>query len=104
MSKIKFILASAALVFVLGFTANISAQNGPVLYFCEDYSSAGETGIGDRFYTGKISVARVLAFEDLGMEAIREFELEDFPVTVAVDARGISIHRFAVTQAAVAGT
>lgn len=47
--------------------------------------------------------ARVLAFEDLGMEAIREFELEDFPVTVAVDSRGISIHRFAVTHAAMAG-
>jgi hypothetical protein len=56
MSKFKFILASLALVFVLGFTANISAQNGPVLYFCEDYTSAGETGIGDRFYTGKITV------------------------------------------------
>jgi fumarate hydratase class I len=51
-----------------------------------------------------IRSARVLAFEDLGMEAIREFELEDFPVTVAVDARGISIHRFAVAKAAVAGT
>lgn len=42
--------------------------------------------------------SRVLAFEDLGMEAIREFELEDFPVTVAVDSRGTTIHRFAVIQ------
>lgn len=38
--------------------------------------------------------ARVLAFEDLGMEAIHEFELEDFPVTVAVDSSGRSIHAF----------
>jgi tartrate dehydratase beta subunit/fumarate hydratase class I family protein len=37
--------------------------------------------------------ARVVAFEDLGMEAIHEFELVDFPVTVAVDSSGDSIHR-----------
>jgi fumarate hydratase class I len=37
--------------------------------------------------------ARLLAFEDLGMEAMREFEVEDFPVTVAVDSRGQSIHQ-----------
>ena len=40
-----------------------------------------------------IRAARVVAFPDLGMEAIHEFELKDFPVTVAVDARGVSIHR-----------
>lgn len=39
-----------------------------------------------------IRAARVLAFEDLGMEAIHEFEVEDMPVTVAVDARGSSVH------------
>jgi fumarate hydratase class I len=37
--------------------------------------------------------SRLLAFEDLGMEAIREFEVVDFPVTVAVDSRGTSIHQ-----------
>ena len=37
--------------------------------------------------------ARVLAFDDLGMEAIHEFEVEDMPVTVAVDSRGGSVHR-----------
>ena len=36
--------------------------------------------------------ARVLAFEDLGMEAIYEFEVEDMPVTVAVDAGGDAVH------------
>jgi fumarate hydratase class I len=40
-----------------------------------------------------IKKARVLAFEDLGMEAIYEFIVEDMPVTVAVDSRGESIHR-----------
>jgi fumarate hydratase class I len=36
--------------------------------------------------------SRVLAFEDLGMEAIYEFEVHDMPVTVAVDAKGESVH------------
>lgn len=37
--------------------------------------------------------ARIVAFEDLGMEAIREFEIEDMPVTVAVSPDGQSLHR-----------
>jgi fumarate hydratase class I len=45
-----------------------------------------------------IRSARVLAFEDLGMEAIREFEVEDMPVTVAVDARGGAIHSLGPAQ------
>ncbi|MDO8813720.1 MAG: fumarate hydratase [Gallionella sp.] len=39
-----------------------------------------------------IRSAKVMAFADLGMEAIYEFEVENMPVTVAVDARGISVH------------
>jgi len=39
-----------------------------------------------------IKSSRLVAFEDLGMEAIREFEIEDMPVTVAVDSRGESVH------------
>lgn len=39
-----------------------------------------------------ITSARVLAFDDLGMEAIHEFTLENMPVTVAVDSSGESIH------------
>jgi fumarate hydratase class I len=35
----------------------------------------------------------VVAFEDLGMEAIYEFEVQDMPVTVAVDTRGNSVHQ-----------
>ncbi|OQX38513.1 MAG: fumarate hydratase [Candidatus Sedimenticola endophacoides] len=37
--------------------------------------------------------SRMIAFEDLGMEAIREFEVREMPVTVAVDAGGTSVHR-----------
>ncbi|WP_417210417.1 fumarate hydratase [Antarctobacter sp.] len=40
-----------------------------------------------------ITAARVVAFDDLGMEAIHEFEVRDMPVTVAVDAAGNSLHR-----------
>ena len=40
-----------------------------------------------------IRKARIVAFEDLGMEAIHEFEVEDMPVTVAVDVGGNSVHR-----------
>ena len=39
-----------------------------------------------------IRAARVVAFEDLGMEAIYEFEVRDMPVTVAVDSSGESVH------------
>ncbi len=40
-----------------------------------------------------IRKSRVVAFEDLGMEAIHEFEVEDMPVTVAVDSSGESVHQ-----------
>ncbi|WP_040241067.1 fumarate hydratase [Chromohalobacter japonicus] len=40
-----------------------------------------------------IKKSRVVAFEDLGMEAIYEFDVEDMPVTVAVDSRGESVHQ-----------
>ena len=39
-----------------------------------------------------IKAARVVAFADLGMEAIYEFEVQDMPVTVAVDTQGRSVH------------
>jgi len=40
-----------------------------------------------------IRKSRVLAFGDPGMEAIYEFEVKDMPVTVAVDAKGTSVHQ-----------
>ncbi|MFA5631171.1 MAG: fumarate hydratase [Porticoccaceae bacterium] len=40
-----------------------------------------------------ITAARVLAFPELGMEAIYEFEVKDMPVTVAVDVNGESVHQ-----------
>ena len=40
-----------------------------------------------------IRKARIVAFEDLGMEAIHEFTVEEMPVTVAVDVNGTSVHQ-----------
>ncbi|MBT7951334.1 MAG: fumarate hydratase [Gammaproteobacteria bacterium] len=40
-----------------------------------------------------ITAARVVAFPELGMEAIHEFEVKDMPVTVAVDVNGVSVHQ-----------
>ena len=40
-----------------------------------------------------ITHAEVVAFPELGMEAIYEFEVKDMPVTVAVDTKGDSVHR-----------
>jgi len=42
-----------------------------------------------------IKGSRVVGFEDLGMEAIYEFTVQDMPVTVAVDARGNNVHTLA---------
>ncbi|MGZ5067101.1 MAG: fumarate hydratase [Usitatibacter sp.] len=42
--------------------------------------------------------SRILAFEDLGMEAIREFDVKDMPVTVAVDASGNAVHKTGPAQ------
>ena len=42
-----------------------------------------------------IRKSRIVAFADLGMEAIHEFVVEDMPVTVAVDTQGVSIHQTA---------
>ncbi|MFO1368683.1 MAG: fumarate hydratase [Marinagarivorans sp.] len=39
-----------------------------------------------------IKAAKVVAFADLGMEAIYEFDVQDMPVTVAVDTSGESVH------------
>jgi fumarate hydratase class I len=40
-----------------------------------------------------IKSARMVAFEDLGMEAIQEFDVQDMPVTVAVDCNGEAVHK-----------
>lgn len=49
---------------------------------------------GSAYLVSKAIVgSKVVAFEDLGMEAIYEFEVKDMPVTVAVDSQGESVHQ-----------
>ncbi len=77
------------------------AERGPAaMQSIRRHGAAYLAAVGGAAYllSKAIRGSRVLAFEDLGMEAIREFELEDFPVTVAVDCRGKTIHRFALVQ------
>jgi len=52
------------------------------------------TAVGGAAYlvSKAIKKAEVLAFADLGMEAIYEFTVQDMPVTVAVDSKGVSVH------------
>ena len=72
------------------------AERGPAaIQSIRRHRAAYLVAVGGAAYllSKAIRRARVLAFEELGMEAIHEFELADFPVTVAVDSRGTSIHR-----------
>ncbi len=71
------------------------AERGPVaIEAIKKNKSAYLVAVGGAAYlvSKAVQSARVLAFEDLGMEAIYEFVVKDMPVTVAVDTRGQSIH------------
>ena len=61
----------------------------------KQHGSVYLTAVGGAAYlvSKAIKSAKVLAFEDLGMEAIYEFEVQDMPVTVAVDSKGVSVHK-----------
>jgi len=58
------------------------------------YNSVYFIAVGGAAYlvSKAIKSSKVLAFEDLGMEAVYEFEVKDMPVQVAVDSQGNSIH------------
>ncbi len=71
------------------------AERGPqAIEAIKKYGAVYLIAIGGAAYlvSKAIRASRVLAFEDLGMEAIYEFEVKDMPVTVAVDSRGQSVH------------
>ena len=71
------------------------AERGPeAVEAIRRHGAAYLVAIGGAAYlvSRAIRSSRVLAFDDLGMEAIREFVVEDMPVTVGVDSRGDSIH------------
>jgi len=71
------------------------AERGPVaVESIAKHQSAYLMAVGGAAYlvSKAIKGAKVLAFEDLGMEAIYEFDVVDMPVTVAVDSNGTSVH------------
>jgi fumarate hydratase class I len=71
------------------------AERGPVaIEAIRRHKSAYLMAVGGAAYlvSKAIKAARVVAFEDLGMEAIYEFTVQDMPVTVAVDSTGESVH------------
>jgi fumarate hydratase class I len=71
------------------------AERGPeAIAAIRKYKAAYLMAVGGAAYlvSKAIRASRVVAFADLGMEAIYEFEVKDMPVTVAVDARGESVH------------
>jgi fumarate hydratase class I len=72
------------------------AERGPVaIDAIRDNRAAYLMAVGGAAYlvSKAIRASRIVAFEELGMEAIHEFEVEDMPVTVAVDATGTSVHQ-----------
>ncbi len=84
-------LAHTGLVAMIG-----KAERGPVaIEAIKRHKAAYLMAVGGAAYlvSKAIRSARVLAFADLGMEAIYEFDVKDMPVTVAVDANGTSVHQ-----------
>ena len=50
------------------------------------------TGGAGALIAGSVKSAKVIAFEDLGTEAIRELQVEDLPLIVAIDAAGGNLY------------
>jgi fumarate hydratase class I len=72
------------------------AERGPAtIESIKQYKAVYLMAVGGAAYlvSKAIKRARVMAFAELGMEAIHEFEVVDMPVTVAVDSRGESVHQ-----------
>src|SRR5271168_596265 len=71
------------------------AERGPTaIEAIKEFRAVYLMAVGGAAYlvSKAIRGSRVLAFADLGMEAIYEFEVKDMPVTVAVDSKGTSVH------------
>ena len=86
----EMMLAKTGLIAMVG-----KAERGPTgLEAIRKHKAAYLMAVGGAAYlvSKAIRSARVVAFEDLGMEAIYEFDVQDMPVTVAVDAEGHNVH------------
>jgi fumarate hydratase class I len=88
---VETMLGKTGLVAMIG-----KGERGPAaIDAIRKHKAASLIAVGGAAYlvAKAIRRSRVLAFADLGMEAIYEFEVKDMPVTVAVDSKGDSVHR-----------
>ena len=86
----EMMLAKTGLIAMIG-----KAERGPTgLEAIRKHQAAYLMAVGGAAYlvSKAIRSSRVVAFEELGMEAIYEFDVHDMPVTVAVDAAGANVH------------
>ncbi|MFK2878834.1 fumarate hydratase [Rhodanobacter hydrolyticus] len=85
------VLAQTGLLGMVG-----KAERGPAaIEAIKKHQSVYLMAVGGAAYlvSKAIKASRVVGFADLGMEAIYEFEVQDMPVTVAVDSAGTSVHQ-----------
>ena len=83
-------LADTGLLGMIG-----KAERGPIaIEAIKEFGAVYLMAVGGAAYlvSKAIQKAEVVAFPELGMEAIYEFEVVDMPVTVAVDTKGTSVH------------
>ena len=86
----EMMLAQTGLLAMIG-----KAERGPTaIESIRKHRSAYLMAVGGAAYlvARAIRKAKVVAFADLGMEAVYEFDVKDMPVTVAVDSKGTSVH------------
>ena len=89
----EMMLAKTGLIAMVG-----KSERGPVaIEAIKKHKAAYLMAVGGAAYlvSKAIKASRVVAFGDLGMEAVYEFDVKDMPVTVAVDASGTSVHHTA---------
>ncbi|MES2356038.1 MAG: fumarate hydratase [Pseudomonadota bacterium] len=87
----EMMLAKTGLLGMIG-----KAERGPTaIDAIKKHRSVYLMAVGGAAYlvSKAIKAARVVAFAELGMEAVYEFEVSDMPVTVAVDSQGTSVHQ-----------
>jgi fumarate hydratase, class I len=87
----EMMLAETGLISMIG-----KAERGPTgIEAIKKHKAAYLMAVGGAAYlvSKAIKSSKVVGFADLGMEAIYEFEVQDMPVTVAVDSNGTSVHQ-----------
>jgi fumarate hydratase class I len=92
----EMMLSKTGLIGMIG-----KAERGPAaVEVIKNHKAVYLIAVGGAAYliSKAITGARTVAFADLGMEAIYEFEIKDMPVTVAVDSEGNSIHKSGPTE------